>query len=114
MKITRFIVLAVHGYNDYSNAFKIPGNIFKEKISLIAYDLDGFGKNSNSGYWFSLNHQIKDLQNEILNLKTNFEKKIFLMGESMGGAIVVSLANQNKTLPIGGSCFSCSSNLELY
>ena len=52
--------------------------IYLRKISLIAYDLDGFGKNSNSGYWFSLNHHIKDLQNEILNLKNKFpEKKFF-------------------------------------
>ena len=79
------------------NAFKIPGNIFKEKISLIAYDLDGFGKNSNSGYWFSLNHQIKDLQNEILNLKNKFPEKIFFNGRKYGWCDCCKLSQPKQT-----------------
>ena len=46
---------------------------------------------------FHLIIKLKICKNEILNLKNKFpEKKIFLMGESMGGAIVVSLANQKQ------------------
>ena len=44
------IVLAVHGYNDYSNSFKIPAtHLSKFGISTYTFDLRGFGKNKDRG-----------------------------------------------------------------
>ncbi len=72
-------------------------------IRTIAYDLQGFGRNSNRGEWYNLNFHIEDVKNKIKTIKRkNPSKKIFLMGESMGGAIVLSLANSQKNLPIEG------------
>ena len=98
------IILAIHGYNDYSNSFQLPGSYLSDnKIAVSAFDLKGFGRNNNRGKWYELNDHINDV---ILNLnqikKNNPQKRIFLLGESMGGAITVSLVNRHKRLPIDG------------
>ena len=70
----------------------------------IAFDLRGFGKNSNAGSWYSLKNHIFDLKEKLLEIKKKHpKKKIFLLGESMGGAIVISLLNSYDNLPIDGS-----------
>ena len=46
---------------------------------------------------------MKDIKNELFKIKSIYpKKKIFLLGESMGGAIVISLASSDKKLPIDG------------
>ncbi len=99
------IILAIHGFNDYSKSFEIPANFFKKfDLFTIAIDLRGFGKNPNPGDWYSLENHIKDLEIQIQKIKKKYpKKKLFLMGESMGGAIVITLLNSNKNLPIDGS-----------
>ena len=103
-KNSSIIILAIHGYNDYSKSFEIPASFFtKFNFMTVAIDLRGFGKNPNAGRWFSLENHIYDLKKQILRLKKKYpEKKIFLLGESMGGAIALSLLNHYKTLPING------------
>ena len=98
-----FIVIAVHGYNDYSYSFKYPANVFKKfGIDTYSFDLRGFGKNIDHGNWFPLETHINDIEKYLQKIKfENPNKKIFLLGESMGGAIVVSMANQKK-IPIDG------------
>ena len=98
------IILAVHGYNDYGNSFEKPG-LFLENhnICTFAFDLNGFGKNKNRGDWFNVNIQITDVESQIIKLKEeNPKKKIYLLGESMGGAIALSLISEKKSLPIEG------------
>ncbi len=98
------IILAIHGFNDYSNAFDIPGKfLLNYGIETISFDLSGFGKNENRGKWFGLQSHLEDI---LINLKRikdeNPKKRIFLLGESMGGAIVISLACKYNDLPIDG------------
>lgn len=98
------LIVAIHGYNDYSNAFKMPADFLLEhNIETIAFDLRGFGKRQDKGNWFSLDVHLDDVKFNIEKIKKeNPKKKIYLLGESMGGAIVTSLANRNKNLPIEG------------
>ena len=70
---------------------------------MLSFDLQGFGKNANKGSWFSIDSHIDDILKLLKILKQeNPKKKIYLLGESMGGAIVLSLANSKKNLPIDG------------
>jgi len=87
------IILAVHGFNDYSNAFQIPASFFKKfEIETFAFDLRGFGKNSDSGIWHPIEQHKKDLLYFVKKIrKKNPNKKLYLLGESMGGAIVTNL-----------------------
>ena len=102
---SEIIILAIHGYNDYANSFKLPAKyLSKNNIVTFSFDLDGFGKNDNSGFWFPLEVHRKLIKKELLKLKKKYpQKKIFLLGESMGGAIITSLMTHNKGLPIDGA-----------
>ena len=61
------VILAIHGFNDYSNSFKIPGKYLSQNgIALTSFDLNGFGKNKNKGEWFDLKQHINDVD---FNLK---------------------------------------------
>jgi len=101
---SKTIVLAIHGYNDYSNSFRLPAEyLSKNNIFTISIDLDGFGKNSNFGFWYPLEVHTQVIKKELFKLKKQYpEKKLFLLGESMGGAIVTSLITNEKDLPING------------
>jgi len=46
------VILALHGFNDYANAFDGPGEIWaKEGIVTYAYDQRGFGAAPERGLW---------------------------------------------------------------
>ncbi len=97
--------MAIHGYNDYSNSFKIPAEyLSKNNIFTFSFDLDGFGRNDNSSIWFPLSVHKQVIKEELLKLKKQYpKKKIILLGESMGGAIITSLMTNDKELPIDGA-----------
>ena len=98
------IIIAIHGYNDYSESFQIPATFLtKYKISTISFDLRGFGMNEDRGSWFPLSVHIDDVTFFVKKIRKNHpKKKIFLLGESMGGAIVASAVIKNKNLQIDG------------
>jgi alpha-beta hydrolase superfamily lysophospholipase len=98
------IIIAIHGYNDYSESFQIPATFLKKyKISTISFDLRGFGMNEDRGNWFPLSVHIDDVTFFVKEIRKNHpKKKIFLLGESMGGAIVASTVIKNKNLQIDG------------
>ena len=98
------VIIAVHGYNDYSDSFQIPATFLAEsRISTISFDLRGFGMNEDHGSWFPLSVHVNDVAFFIRDIRNNFpKKKIFLLGESMGGAIVTSTLIKNKDLQVDG------------
>ena len=67
-------------------------------------DLDGFGRNNNFSFWYPLRVHKQVIKEELLKLKELYpKKKIILLGESMGGAIITSLMTHEKDLPIDGA-----------
>ncbi len=88
---TRAVVLAVHGFNDYSNAFDEPGKFLAARgIAVYAFDLRGFGKAPNRGYWAGELAMTGDLATAArLVAARNPGKPLYLLGESMGGALVM-------------------------
>ena len=76
----------------------------KNNIFTVSFDLDGFGRNENFGFWYPLEAHTQTIEKKLIKLKKKYpEKKIFLLGESMGGAIVTSLIAKQKDLPIDGA-----------
>ena len=56
------VIIAIHGYNDYSNSFQIPATFLaKSRISTISFDLRGFGMNEDRGTWFPLSVHVNDV-----------------------------------------------------
>lgn len=86
------VILALHGFNDYSNAFAMPARYFAEKgILTYAYDQRGFGKAPQAGIWAGQENIERDV---IQALKAIAEKHpsvpLYVLGESMGGSVIVS------------------------
>jgi acylglycerol lipase len=89
---TRAVLIALHGFNDYSNFFQQPGEYFsKLGIACFAYDQRGFGGTSRRGLWAGEATYTDDLMVLVRLLKKRYPKQPFyLLGESMGGAIIIS------------------------
>ncbi len=86
------IVIALHGLNDYSHAFQGLGqHLVHHGIGLIAYDQRGFGRTEGVGFWHGTSTLSRDLLTVISLVKKKYQKTpLYLLGESMGGAVVLS------------------------
>ncbi|WP_239988549.1 alpha/beta hydrolase [Paramagnetospirillum kuznetsovii] len=97
------VVVALHGMNDYSNAFDAPGKALAAKgIATYAYDQRGFGVGPHPGYWSSTKAMADDL-NACATLLHQRHPGIplYVLGESMGGAVVI-IAAQAPSAAISG------------
>ena len=92
----RAVILALHGFNDYSNAFKAPGQYWRSQgIATIAYDQRGFGATENAGVWPTQNSLTGDMRTALALLRAAYpEIPVYVLGESMGAAILLSAADQ--------------------
>ncbi len=90
------IVIALHGFNDYSNFFADPGNFLADRdIATYAFDQRGFGEAPAPGMWHGIPALTKDLRTlTTLVRKRHPETPLFLFGESMGGAVIMVTARQ--------------------
>lgn len=88
----RAVVLALHGMNDYSNSFRSLGKYLAlRNIKLIAYDQRGFGETKGRGYWHGIHSLTADLTAMCqLIKKVHPRVPLFLLGDSMGGAVVLA------------------------
>jgi alpha-beta hydrolase superfamily lysophospholipase len=86
------VVLALHGFNDYSNAFEATGRYFAAHgIATYAYDQRGFGANQRPGIWPTDETLIADLHTVAALVRgLHPDVPFYLLGESMGGAVVLS------------------------
>ena len=98
------IVIAVHGFNDYQRAFDLPADFLaKNNIYVYAYDQRGFGEAANRGAWLGGDR----LQSDLLTLVNLVIQKhptvpIYLLGDSMGGAVVTLAATAFEAPKIAG------------
>jgi alpha-beta hydrolase superfamily lysophospholipase len=102
------VVLAIHGFNDYSNAFDAAARTFADNlITTYAIDQRGFGATKQRGIWAGDTTLQSDL---IATVNLLCEKHpglpLFLLGESMGGAVILSAAPQLERTCIQGVILS--------
>lgn len=90
------VVLAMHGFNDYSNAFDATARIFADNlISTYAIDQRGFGSTEQHGVWAGNTTMESDLVATVnLLCEKHAGLPLFLLGESMGGAVILSAVQQ--------------------
>src|SRR5215469_6970667 len=94
------VILALHGFNDYANAFDGPGEIWaKEGIATYAYDQRGFGAAPERGFWPGRAVLAADAATATDILRELYPRvPVSLLGESMGGAVaVVALTGESGT-----------------
>jgi alpha-beta hydrolase superfamily lysophospholipase len=87
------VVLALHGFNDYRKAFADPGKLFAASgITTYAYDQRGFGETQQRGLWPGTAALLADAAQMIaLVCAEHPGVPLYLMGDSMGGAVTISL-----------------------
>jgi alpha-beta hydrolase superfamily lysophospholipase len=102
---TKAVVVAVHGFNDYSYAFDVPARYWaKQGLTTYAYDQRSFGEAGRRGLWPGVDTLVRDL-GEITGLvgDTHPGKPIYLVGESMGGAAVIMLLSRTDAPQVDGA-----------
>ena len=89
----RAIVLALHGFNDYSQAFAEVGTFLAAKgIATYAYDQRSFGATAQRGVWPGTDRLLDDARTAAVLLRQAHPGvPLYLLGESMGGAVAMSL-----------------------
>ncbi|HKS89023.1 MAG TPA: lysophospholipase, partial [Stellaceae bacterium] len=89
------VILALHGFNDYSNGFEAPAQIWARRgIATYAYDQRGFGGAPERGRWVGGAQLAVDaiVAGRILR-RTYPGRPLYLLGESMGGAVAILAAS---------------------
>ena len=86
------VLLALHGFNDYSNAFAESGPALSAQgLEVYAYDQRGFGEAPHRGLWPGVAVLTGDLATAAGLLRQRHpDLPLYLLGESMGGAVVVA------------------------
>jgi len=88
----RAVVLALHGFNDYGNAFAGVGeHLATKRVLTYAVDQRGFGESQAAGRWAGEDRMTDDLR-QLAGLlrKRHPDLPLFVIGESMGGAVVLA------------------------
>jgi alpha-beta hydrolase superfamily lysophospholipase len=88
------VILALHGFNDYSKAFNAPAKEWlKHGIATYAYDQRGFGGAPGRGLWPGSAALATDAVTAANLLRGKYpHTPLYLLGESMGGAVAVAAA----------------------
>jgi alpha-beta hydrolase superfamily lysophospholipase len=88
------VILALHGFNDSRDAWEIPGADFAAAgFAVYAPDQRGFGTTAQRGLWPGTAALVADAAEMAAQLRARHrDTKLVLMGESMGGAILMNLA----------------------
>ena len=86
------VILALHGFNDYSNAFAAPATSWAaDGIATYAYDQRGFGEAPLRGRWAGTWQLADDVTTASRLLRRRYPNvPLYLLGESMGGAVAIS------------------------
>ncbi|WP_454690098.1 alpha/beta hydrolase [Achromobacter aloeverae] len=86
------VIVALHGMNDYSNAFDQPAQYWAYYgIATYAYDQRGFGASARPGIWSDTNTMVADLNAAVTAVRARHPGvPVYVLGESMGGAVVAA------------------------
>ena len=98
------VILALHGFNDYANAFDGPSEIWaKEGIVTYAYDQRGFGSAPERGLWPGRAALAADAATAAQILRRLYPGiPLYLLGESMGGAVALSCLGSAQLPAVDG------------
>ena len=100
----RAVVLALHGFNDSRDAWALPAPVFAAAgITLYAPDQRGFGAAPLRGLWAGAPVLASDAAAMLRTLRGRHPGvPLFAMGESMGGAVLMTLASTGEAPPVDG------------
>ncbi|MBA4793946.1 MAG: alpha/beta hydrolase [Phenylobacterium sp.] len=85
------VIVAVHGMNDYANAFHLAAPYWAEQgVTTYAYDQRGFGRSPERGLWPQEELLLEDLRTLVALVRQKHPHALVAVaGESMGGAVAI-------------------------
>lgn len=88
---TKAAIVALHGFNDYGAAFDMPARHWaRSGIATYAHDQRGFGEAPDRGHWPGVAAFMSDAAAAVALVRARHPGiPIYLLGESMGGAIAM-------------------------
>jgi alpha-beta hydrolase superfamily lysophospholipase len=98
-------VLLLHGAFDYSAAFdEIGPKLARKGFTALAIDQRGFGATKSRGTWSGAMRMAEDCADaaRILLDRSGRETPLFVIGESMGGAVAVHAAARERVPQLQG------------
>jgi alpha-beta hydrolase superfamily lysophospholipase len=101
----RAVVLGLHGFGDHSgNAFDTPAPLLNAKgVALYAYDQRGFGAAPHRGYWAGVPTLVSDAVAAARLVRARHPGvPLYMMGESMGVAVLLAAAASERPPPVDG------------
>jgi len=106
----RGVILAVHGFNDYSKAFDAvpdaPGVgpfLAARGFAVYAYDQRGFGNAPHFGFWPGSEALTADFGAFVRVLHVRYPGvPVYGLGESMGGAVIMTAMAASDPPPLNG------------
>ena len=100
----RAILLALHGFNDSRDALELPAPVFAGSgIAVFAPDQRGFGAAPLRGFWPGAGVMQADAATLLRQLRARYPGvPLYAMGESMGGAVLMTLAASKAAPPVDG------------
>jgi len=113
-KKAKAVLIFVHGINEHAGRYQFPVAFFKGEYILYLYDHRGHGRSDGvRSHVESFDHYVDDL-NEFVKLVAKKEKKskIFMVGHSMGGQVLLNFLAKYPKAPIKGFITS-SPNIRL-
>jgi acylglycerol lipase len=101
---TKAVIIALHGFNDYGHFFGRPGSYFGQQgIACFAYDQRGFGAAPKRGLWAGISSYTDDLRGIVHLIKQRYPRQpVYLLGESMGGAVIIAALSQMNMPEVEG------------
>jgi alpha-beta hydrolase superfamily lysophospholipase len=98
------VVLALHGMNDSRDAWEYPApELATHGVAVFAPDQRGFGDTAVRGYWPGTKALVDDARTMAELLHRRYpQARLFLMGESMGAAVLMCLATSPDPPPAAG------------
>ncbi len=100
----RAALLALHGFNDSRDAFAIAAPLFAATgIAVFAPDQRGFGAAPGRGYWPGTATLVDDARTMAGLLLARYPAlPLYLLGESLGGAVLMLLGAEPHPPPVAG------------
>lgn len=91
----RGVILGLHSFGDFGAAFEQLGPWFAEAgYVFVAYDQAGFGDRLEQGRWAGEQQLVDDAATQIRRLHQTHAAPLFVLGESLGGAVAILAAQQ--------------------
>ncbi|MGY6275528.1 alpha/beta hydrolase [Methylomonas sp. MgM2] len=102
------VLIALHGFNDYRHFFASAAEYLKQRqIFCYAYDQRGFGGSPNIGFWAGSDTYADDLLQFTRLIQIRHPGvPVYLLGESMGGAIVIDAMVRPQKPEVAGIILS--------